>query len=154
MATPNTASVLADDRITAFGMVIEATRRLERTFERSLRERHDLSLVAFEALLRLGRSREQQMSMTELADQMVLTSGGVTRLVDRLASAGQVERLQCASDRRVQWAKLTPHGRDVIEAATATHLSDLEAHFVAEMSSEEMATVSRVFDRLRTDHPD
>ena len=37
MATPNTASVLADDRITAFGMVIEATRRLERTFERSLR---------------------------------------------------------------------------------------------------------------------
>ena len=84
----------------------------------------------------------------------MLTSGGVTRLVDRLASAGQVERLQCASDRRVQWAKLTPHGRDVIEAATATHLSDLEAHFVAEMSSEEMATVSRVFDRLRTDHPD
>lgn len=146
-------SVLTDERITAFGMVIEATRRLERTFERTLRERHGISLVAFEALLRLGRSPDQQMSMTALAEQMVLTSGGVTRLVDRLAAAGQVERLQGASDRRVQWARLTPLGREAIETATATHLADLEAHFAAEMSEAEMRTVVEVFDRLRADCP-
>jgi MarR family 2-MHQ and catechol resistance regulon transcriptional repressor len=145
------SSVLDDQRITAYGMLVEATRRLQRTFERTLRERHNLSSVAFEALLRIGRSPGRHMSMTELADQMVLSSGGVTRLIDRLASAGFVERLPCASDRRVQWAQLTNAGVEAIEAATTTHLADLQAHFAAEMSPAEMGVLTEVCDRLRRD---
>lgn len=130
-------------------MLVEATRRLERTFERTLREHHGLALVAFEALLRIGRSPDRKMSMSQLAEQLVLTSGGVTRLVDRLERTGHVARLQCASDRRVQWAKLTDAGVALIEDATATHLADLEAHFVSEMSEAELATLTAVCDRLR-----
>ncbi len=142
-------SVLDDERITAFGMLVEATRRLERSFERTLRTEHDLSLVAFEALLRLGRSPDHQMSMSQLADQMVLTSGGITRLVDRLASAGWVERLPCASDRRVLWARLTDAGVAAVAAATATHLRDLDCLFASEMSPAEMRVLTEVCDRLR-----
>lgn len=146
-------SALDDERITSFGMLVEATRRLERTFERSLRTEHGLSLVAFEALLRIGRSADRQMSMTQLAEQMVLTSGGVTRLIDRLASAGFVARLQCATDRRVQWAALTPAGSAVIEAAATTHVADLEEHFASEMTPDEMRTLVEVCDRLRGERP-
>jgi DNA-binding MarR family transcriptional regulator len=142
-------SILDDERITSFGVLVEATRRLERTFARTLREEHAMSLIDFEALLRIGRSPDRHMSMSQLADQMVLTSGGVTRLVDRLAGTGFVERLQCPSDRRVQWAALTEAGLGAIEQATATHLADLEAHFVSEMTPEELRTVTGVCDRLR-----
>lgn len=146
-------SALDDDRITSFGMLVEATRRLERTFARTLRTEHGLSLVAFEALLRIGRSPDRQMSMTQLAEQMVLTSGGVTRLVDRLANAGFVARLQCATDRRVQWAALSPAGSALIEAAAATHVADLEEHFSSEMTAAEMRTLTDVCDRLRRECP-
>jgi MarR family transcriptional regulator, 2-MHQ and catechol-resistance regulon repressor len=145
------ASLVADDRITSFGLFVEAHRRLQRTFDKSLRDRHGMSGVTFEALLRLARSDGHRMSMSELAEQMVLTSGGVTRLVDRLAEAGYVARLQCPSDRRVQWAQLTSEGGDVLASALRTHLEDLDAHFASEITADELPVVNRVMDRLRTE---
>jgi DNA-binding MarR family transcriptional regulator len=141
---------LDDARITVFGLLIEANRRLLRTVEASLQENHGLALVDFEAMLRLGRSPDHQMSMSELADQMVLTSGGVTRLVDRLNRAGYVERVSCPTDRRVQWARLTEAGEERISLALDTHLSDLEEHFFAAMSAEEQETMARVLNRIRS----
>lgn len=140
-----------DDRITSFGLLVEAHRRLQRTFDRSLRDHHGMSAVTFEALLRLGRSDGHRLSMSDLAEQMVLTSGGVTRLIDRLAEAGYVARLQCPSDRRVQWAQLTEEGGVVLGAALRTHLEDLEDHFASEIDPEELPVVNRVMDRLRTE---
>ena len=147
MATQN---LLDDTRITEFGLLVEATRRLTRIFEASLRKNHDLTMVEFEAMIRLGRSPDRQMSMTDLAGQMVLTSGGVTRLVDRLTKDGYVERASCPSDRRVQWAQLTDHGVATVSQALATHLSDLDGHFYPAMSDEERVTLVPVLDRLRT----
>jgi DNA-binding MarR family transcriptional regulator len=142
--------ILDDERITAFGLLVEANRRLARTMESSLRASHGLTLIDFEALVRLGRSDEQQMSMSELAGQMVLTSGGVTRLIDRLVNEGFVERVSCPSDRRVQWARLTKSGERAVAAALETHLDDLDKHFFASMSPQELRTVVAVLDRLRT----
>ncbi len=144
-------SPIDDDRITAYGLLVEASRRLQRTFDRTLRDEHGMSSVTFEALLRLGRSPDRQMSMSELGEQMVLTSGGITRLVDRLEAEGYVNRLPCPSDRRVHWAHLTDAGLALVEDATVTHLDDLQAHFVSEMTAEEMALVTTVLDRLRSD---
>jgi len=143
--------LIGDERITAYGMLLEANRRLERVFEHSLREHHDMTNVAFEALLRLGRSEGGQMSMSELADQMVLTSGGVTRLIDRLNETGLVERLQCAEDRRVQWAHITDAGRIRLAEALETHLVDLETHFVSLIEPDELVVLSRVLDRVRSE---
>ena len=90
------------------------------------------------------------MSMSELADQMVLTSGGVTRLIDRLAANGLIERVSCPSDRRVHWARLTNEGQEKVAEALVTHLRDLDEHFFAAMSKEEEEVVTSVLDRLRT----
>ena len=150
MANATSLDVLADDRITQFGLLVEANRRLQRTVEHSLRQNHGLAMVEFEAMVRLGRSAERQMSMSELAEQMVLTSGGVTRLVDRLAREDWVERVSCPSDRRVHWARLTDKGVKVIADALVTHLHDLDDHYFGTMSAEEQATLAAVLDRLRT----
>ena len=150
MPTSTEEGGLLDDRITAFGLLIEANRRLTRTVETSLRVNHQLTLVDFEALIRLGRSVDRQMSMSELAGQMVLTSGGVTRLVDRLVAGGLIERVSCPSDRRVQWARLTDAGYRLATDAVQTHLRDLDEHFFSAMSPPERETVVAVLDRLRT----
>ncbi len=145
-----TTNILEDKRITDFGLLIEATRRLTRTVETSLRNDHGLTVVEFEAMVRLGRSTDRQMSMTEMANQMVLTSGGVTRLIDRLAGEGFVDRVSCPSDRRVQWAHLTEDGEKKVAAALVTHLGDLDEHFLAAMSATERTVMVSVLDRLRT----
>ncbi len=141
--------LLADDRIAEFGVFIEANRRLVRLVETSMRETHGLPLVDFEAMMRLSRSPDRQLSMSELAGQMVLTPGGVTRLVDRLIDQGLVERASCPSDRRVQWAHLTDEGLRTVSEALVTHLDDLHEHYFSVMSPDERSIVAAVFDRLR-----
>ena len=143
-------SAFADDRITSFGLFVEANRRVMRTIEASLQDEHGLALVEFEALIRLARAEEGHMSMSQLAQQMVLTSGGATRLVDRLVGDGLVEREACPSDRRVLWAKLSSAGRSKLEAALTTHLQDLDTNYFAPMSAKDRSTLDSVFDRLRT----
>jgi len=120
-----------------------------RAIETSLRDTHGFALVEFETLLRLARSDEQRLSMSELSGQMVLTSGGATRLVDRLVTAGLVERVACREDRRVQWVKISGAGLLKLEAALETHLEDLQALYFSGMSQKDRSTVDSVLDRLR-----
>ncbi len=141
--------LLADERITSYGRLVEAHRRLNRIFDRALRERSGLSVVWFEALLRLGRSPDHQMAITELGEQMVLTSGGATRLVDRLEENGYIERISCPTDRRVHWARLTTEGLAVLTDALESHLDDLEEHFSSQLAKTERRTLDKALDRLR-----
>ena len=150
MPTKTNSTIFDDGRITEFGLLIEATRRLMRIVETSLRDSHDLTGVEFEAMVRIGRSPDRQISMSDLANQMVLTSGGITRLVDRLAADDYVDRVSCPSDRRVQWAHLTDAGIEKVTQALETHLADLDDHFFSAMSPKERATTIPVLDRLRT----
>ncbi len=139
-----------DSRIFSFGVALEAMARLNSEFDRSLRESCGISLVWFEALLRLARSGGN-LSMSELAGQIAVTSGGVTRMIDRLSQEGLAERQACESDRRVQYAVITDAGRAKLEEAVAVHLEDLTREFTSRMSADELAMLTDVMDRLR--HP-
>lgn len=140
-----------DDRITAFGLLHEAHRRISQTLDRSLRERVGIGDVPFEVVLRIGRSPEGRLMMSELATQLGLTSGGVTRLVDRVTEAGYVERTACPSDRRVQWVVLTPAGRELLERALAVHLDDLQRELVDRLTPEELEALTSALDKLRAE---
>ena len=149
MATKQQNDFIEDERISAYGRLLEVQRRLHRVTDRSLRNHFGISSVWYEALLRLGRSPQRQMSISELGEQVGLTSGGATRLVDRLEEAGYIERVACPSDRRVQWLRLTDLGLEVLVAATEVHLRDLDEHFSGLLSTDEMATLAGLLDRLR-----
>lgn len=152
MSTPTQMpDVVTDERISAYGRLVEAQRRLHRVFDRSLREGAGISIVWYEALLRIARSPGQNIPINELGEAMVLSSGGATRLVDRLEQQGYIERLACPTDRRVSWAHLTGAGRDVLDEATSIHLRDLDEHFVSKLSSSEMAELTEHLRQLRGD---
>lgn len=150
MGNTTTQSELIDDeRIKAYGRLVEAQRRLHRIFDRSLRVEVGISAVWYEALLRIAGSPGRHMPINELGEWLVLSSGGATRLVDRLEEQGYIERVACPTDRRVSWAHLTDEGMAVLADATRVHLEDLDEHFVSKLSSSEMGTLTDLLRRVR-----
>jgi DNA-binding MarR family transcriptional regulator len=134
-----------DERITAFGLFAEAYTGLVARFSAQLAG-HGLSLVEFEVLVRLARSPEHRLRMTELAGQVALTTSGITRVVDRLQRDRLVNRQACPNDRRGSWAVLTPPGLARLTAALPGHLAQVEQHFTGRFRREELPLV---LNRLR-----
>jgi DNA-binding MarR family transcriptional regulator len=99
-------------------------------------------------LVRLSRSDDGQLTMGALAEQVTLTTGGVTRLVDRLEAAGLVARRPCATDRRIAYAAITDAGRAKLESAAELHAANLRTVFDG-FSAKELATLDHLLDRLR-----
>jgi DNA-binding MarR family transcriptional regulator len=102
----------------------------------------------FEVLAILSEASEQRLKMGELADALVITRGGLTKLVDRLIKAGLLERTFCETDRRVSYATLLPAGAELLEEMRPVVAGELETAFAAnitERQAEELrATLERV----------
>ena len=82
-----------DELVVAFGRLLGAAGRLEYILGRSLEQECGISHLTFEVLLILGRAGRNGLSMRAIAQEQVLTTGGATRLVDRMEAAGLVERV-------------------------------------------------------------
>ena len=134
--------------ITSWGRLVEAYSFLDRRLGESLEASCGIPMTWFEVLLRLARAEDEQLTMGALTEQVALTSGGVTRLLDRMTKAGYVERRQCPTDRRVVYAALTAAGRGKIEEAAQVHARDLEEVF-ASFSPQERRVLDGLLDRLR-----
>jgi MarR family transcriptional regulator, 2-MHQ and catechol-resistance regulon repressor len=142
-----------DPVITTFGRLLEAFSGMERRLARNLEAEAELPLTWFEVLLRVARSPEERLMMSELSAQLALTTGGVTRLVDRIVEAGYLERVPAAHDRRVIWAVVTPLGHEVVEHAAEVHAAELHAAELHEIFSgfttKDRANLDTLLDRLR-----
>jgi MarR family transcriptional regulator, 2-MHQ and catechol-resistance regulon repressor len=139
----------ADDAlITTFGRLVEAHSHLGRQLGRSLEQQAGIPHTWFEVLLRIRRANGAQISMGALAQQVALTSGGITRMVDRMIDSGLVTRIPCPTDRRVSFAALTARGEDVLNQASAVHARDLRQVFGG-FSEHDLRTFDELLDRLR-----
>ncbi len=139
-----------DPRIHTFGLLLEAHAQLTRQLDADLHASDDISLQTFEVLLRISRAAEGRITMSALAGGVALTTGGVTRLADRLEKDGLVQRVSCPSDRRVVYLALTDLGGRTLATALAHHLESLERRVASRISPEDTATFNRVLDELRT----
>jgi DNA-binding MarR family transcriptional regulator len=139
---------LDDPLVTTFGRLLEATHHLEDVLGRDLAATSDLPLTWFEVLLRLSRSDDGELTMGELSEQLALTTGGVTRLIDRMSAVGYVERRPCATDRRVLFTAITHEGRAVLTPALRGHVASLHEIF-AGFSAADLTRFDTLLDRLR-----
>jgi DNA-binding MarR family transcriptional regulator len=120
---------------------------LVRAMDADLQREHNLPLAAMDVLAQLMRAGgERQMS--DLADAVLLSPSGCTRLVDRLEADGLVERRRGDRDSRVVIAAITTAGRRRLAEVLPTHLEGIRRRFVALLSDTELAELGRVFDRL------
>jgi MarR family transcriptional regulator, 2-MHQ and catechol-resistance regulon repressor len=134
--------------MTTFGRLLEVQSRLERRLGADLEARCNLPHAWFEVLLRLGRSEDDRLTMGSLAEQISLTTGGVTRLVDRMQAAGYVERVPCPTDRRVSFATLTAAGLAKLDEAARVHGANLRRVFDS-FSDDDRSRLDALLDRLR-----
>jgi DNA-binding MarR family transcriptional regulator len=103
----------------------------------------------YEVLAAVAEAPEQRMRMGDLAEALVITRGGLTKLVDRLVKAGLLERAVCDADRRVSYATLLPAGRDLLAEMRPLVVAELEAAFAARLSIGQAEELRDTLERVR-----
>ncbi|PYC88526.1 MarR family transcriptional regulator [Streptomyces tateyamensis] len=126
-----------DGRVLAFGRLVGAASRLEHILGRAIEEECGISHLVFEVLLILGRHGEPGLPMRAIGREQVLTTGGVTRLVDRMETAGLVERTDDPSDRRGRLVRLTPFGEETAVRAARVHVANVQRFFLDVLPEED-----------------
>jgi DNA-binding MarR family transcriptional regulator len=128
--------------------MLRAHSELTRTLDAELARDHDLPLSSYEVLLFLNDSEEGRMRMSELADSVLLSRSGLTRLVDRLERQGLLRRRRCTSDARGLFAEITPEGREVFAQARKTHLDGVRRLFLDHFSRDELRTLGGLWEKV------
>lgn len=117
---------------------LRAHATISRTLEAELIAEQNISLAAYDVLVQLVEADGYRLRMTELADAVLLSRSGVTRLVDRLERDGLVVRERVAGDGRGITATLSNAGFERLKRASRTHLSGITSHFVEVLGPEEL----------------
>jgi DNA-binding MarR family transcriptional regulator len=103
----------------------------------------------YEVLATLSEAPEERLKMGDLAEALVITRGGLTKLVDRLIKAGLLERTFCETDRRVSYATLMPAGRDLLDEMRPVVVAELKVAFAAKLSDAEAEALRDTLERVR-----
>jgi DNA-binding MarR family transcriptional regulator len=146
-ARPTPASTTSP-AIEVFVRLVRASVGVTRQLSTQLSADHGLSLNAYEALLLLARAPGSRMRRIDLANSLLLTAGGVTRLLDGLERSGCVAREESPTDRRVSYAVLTPTGRAKLREASKSHTRQIRELMGAHYDDDELEQLAGLLDRL------
>jgi DNA-binding MarR family transcriptional regulator len=141
-------SSTSDEVPRAWVRLLRAHAELTRRMDASLRAEHGLGLRGYEVLLALADAPDRRLRRVDLAARLLLTQGGVTRLLEPLEREGLVARGSSDRDRRVVYAQLTPAGRRRLRAAWRTHRKDIGELFAARFSAAELRDLDALLTRL------
>ena len=145
---PSAAARAADPRMASWRAFLQAHARLTRRLDDELRAAHGLSLGEYDALVQLAAAPSRRLRMSVLADRVLLSRSGITRLVDRLVADGMVERSTCVTDARGAEAALTRAGLDRLRGASATHLDGVRRYFLEAIDSADQHAIERGLGRV------
>jgi DNA-binding MarR family transcriptional regulator len=134
--------------LAAWRSLLEVHKNVVELLARELEEQRGLPLGWYDVLLTLDQAPEQRLRMQELAQSVLLSKSGLTRLIDRMETEGLVRRERCPSDRRGAFAVLTPEGRSAFRRAAPVHLRGIQEHFARHMDDDEAATLDDALARV------
>ena len=139
--------LLSPSELAAWRGLLETHSRLIARLDAELEREHGLPLTAYEVLMYLGDGGGK-LRMGELADRLLLSRSGITRLVDRLEQQGLVERERCSDDGRGFNAVLTDAGRRKLDTCRPAHLSGVREHFLTKLEPGELDALGGLWERL------
>ena len=148
MATRLATAPETSPAINAFVRLVRASVAVTRELSAQLQADHGLTINAYEALLQLARAPDSRLRRVDLADRLLLTASGVTRLLDGLEREGFVAREECESDRRVTYAVLTKAGRDKLREADKTHTRQIRELMGAHFTDAELEQLADLLAQL------
>lgn len=139
-----------DEIVSWWGLVIEGYLATQDKLMSEIAERFGLAPATFDILLRLIRSAEHRMPMTQLAREAALSSGGFTKVADRMVAADLICRVPSPDDRRVTFAELTEHGTKVAEKARKACAEILRRIVLAPLGPTASTALADAMRALRT----
>jgi DNA-binding MarR family transcriptional regulator len=122
--------------------------RMTKALDAELIAEHGISLSSYEVLLFLADAPDGQLRMSELADGVLLSRSGLTRLVDRMERDGLLRRERCEDDARGFNALITAEGRELFQSARRTHLDGVRELFLSHLSDDELRTLARLWEKV------
>jgi len=150
MATsPPKAELLSERELRAWRGMLRVHSRMVKALDAEMDETHGLGLTSYEVLMYLADSPDGRMRMHDLAASVLLSRSGLTRLADRLARDGLIERKACESDARGAFAVLTPAGRERLGTARRTHLDGVRRHFLEHLGDEELDALAEIWEKVQ-----
>jgi DNA-binding MarR family transcriptional regulator len=135
-------------RLDAWRAFLRAHAVLTDALDRELQAERDLPLAWYDVLLNLAEADDDRLRMRDLADRVMLSRSGLTRLVDRMATAGLVSRRPDPDDRRGTLACLTDAGLHSLRRAAPVHLRGVEEHFARHLRDDEVRVLRQAFERI------
>ncbi len=147
------SSKLDRDELSAWKGMLAAHSRLTAQLDAELERDYGLGLTSYEVLMNLADAPAGRMRMSELAQRLLLSRSGITRLADRLVSKGLIERERCSDDGRGYNAQLTATGRELVTAARPDHLAAVRRIFLSQLEADEVETLGRIWQRLLVQSP-
>ena len=144
---------LSDRELGAWRGMLRAHAMLVKRLDAELESAHGLALTSYEVHLHLSHAEGMRMRMCDVADSVLLSRSGLTRMIDRLERDGLVVRVSCPDDARGSYASLTDLGLHRLREAQATHLEGVREHFLRHFSGDELDRLAGAWDRLGTTLP-
>ena len=145
---PADSAGLDDRELAAWKGFLRAHREVVAHLDEELQRTHDLPLSSYEVLLYLAESDGGRLRMGELADRLLLSRSGLTRLVDRLERRDLVARERCKEDARGLFARITPAGRERFDAARPDHLDGVRRHYLSRLDAADVENLTAAWRRL------
>ena len=151
--TPTTVTA-PPQQLEAWVSFLRAHAAITRELSAQLQREHGLTLNDYEVLLHLSRAEGRRLRRVDLAERVLLTPSGITRLLEGLERCGHVERASCDADARVTYAQLTDEGETKLREASETHVAGIRAFFHERFSKEEVKALGELLERLPLDPAD
>lgn len=148
MKSPEIECPSRDEKVLLVGLLLDTNARLARRLSAELESECGLPLPWFDVLLQLRRSPDGRLKMSQVADAIVHSTGGTTRLIDRLEQVGHVQRQLCPNDRRAVHVAITATGNAKLDEALGVHVRYLNGHLASRLSDEERTQLSSLLKKL------
>ena len=139
--------------LAAWRTFLRAHATVTRRLEAELVAEHELPLASYDVLVQLSEAPDRRLRMTELADKVLLSRSGLTRLADRLERDGFIARQACPSDARGTLAVLTDAGLAKLETAWQTHRRGVAEHVTGRLTADEVVALGALMGKLVGDGP-
>src|SRR3954464_2125731 len=148
MQSPPTTPQFSELELDAWRGFLRTHATLVRELDEELTEKHGLPLSSYDVLVQLDENAEGRLRMSNLAEAVLLSRSGLSRLVTRLEKQGLLERTECPSDARGAFAEITGEGRERLAAARVTHREGVRERFLDKLGEREQRQLARVWSRL------
>src|SRR5579859_442035 len=152
MSSPKSSGApFSDDELAAWHGMLTLYSRVMRDLDRDLLASHQISVREFDVLITLANAPDYRLRMSELAERVMLSPSGLSRLVDRLERARLMERQTDPGDARGFRAVLTDMGAQRLDQARATHNAVIRIGFTDRLGVEELQELAAIWRKVLPD---